>query len=98
MDKTLKFTLTVMSLIILTSIVYLINEIRDNENSRRLYCGKVVQSFISNAGYDRYDKPYVVFYSDSLKKNIAVQTSWQTFVNKKPGDTICFNLSNKDLK
>lgn len=69
-----------------------------DEFTEKNYCGTVVKTFRTDAGYKSMPEAHVVFHSDSLNKNIDVQVTWNTFANVEEGDPICFKLKGRDLK
>ncbi len=69
------------------------------DNTReRLYCGKVVRVYMTPAGYKVTPEKRVVFYNDSLKRNIDVKVTFQTYSNTKVGQRICFDLNRMELE
>lgn len=61
-------------------------------------CGKVNEKFRTGAGYKSRPEAHIVFYSDSLKRNLDVEVSFNTYVNIQVNDNVCFVLSDWDLK
>ena len=69
------------------------------DNTReKSYCGKVIKCYITPAGYKVSPSRHVVFYNDSLKRNIDVRVTNQQFVNTKEGEYICFDLNRMQLE
>ena len=62
-----------------------------------LYCGTVTEKFRTDAGYKSSPQAHVVFYCDSLKRNIDVQVTWNCYANTEPGEPICFSLRDRDI-
>ena len=62
------------------------------------YCGKVVEKFRTDAGYKSSPQAHVVFYNDSLKRNIDVKVTWNCYANTEVGEHICFDLFDRDLE
>ena len=79
--------------VILTSFITLVVVV----NKETRYCGKVVKCYMTSAGYKVHPKRFVVFYNDSLKRNIDVKVNRQTYANTTKGQNVCFNLNNKQL-
>jgi hypothetical protein len=67
----------------------------DSKETR--YCGKVVKVYMTGAGYKVHSEKRVVFYSDSLKRNIDVRVNFQTFSNTKIDEYVCFYLNERQL-
>lgn len=68
------------------------------DNTREVqYCGKVVKVYMTTAGYKVSPSRHIVFYSDSLKRNIDVRVTNQTFVNIVEGQRVCFDLNRMQL-
>lgn len=61
------------------------------------YCGRVVDKYIINE-YRENSARHVIFYNDSLKMNIYVRVTNQTYVNTEIGENICFDLTKKQLQ
>lgn len=62
------------------------------------YCGTIIEKYRSPAGYKIHSKPHVVFYSDSLKRNVDVTVTDNTYVNSYVGKRICFQLSEYQIQ
>lgn len=61
----------------------------------KVYCGKVKEKYLmhkNNGGTHN-----IVFYSDSLKRNINVSVGTGTYFNTNEGETVCFSLSGYQL-
>lgn len=71
-------------------------------NKETLYCGKVIKMFTTDpyqSGKSHYDgKAHIVFYNDSLRRNIFVTVSWNIYANTNIGEDICFKLSKNNLR
>ena len=66
-----------------------------SQTSNKTYCGTVIEKYLlhkNNGGTHN-----IVFYCDELKRNINVSTNVDTYVNKKVGDSVCFELSDYQL-
>lgn len=61
------------------------------------YCGIVTSMYRTNAGYRVNAKAHVIFYCDSLKRKVDVTVSNNTYANIVPGQSVCFNLSEREL-
>jgi len=69
------------------------------DNTREVrYCGKVVKVYMTTAGYKVSPTRHIVFYNDSLKRNIDVRVTNQTFVNIVEGQRVCFDLNRMQLE
>ena len=62
------------------------------------YCGKATSTYRTDAGYKVSPQAHVVFYCDSLKRKIDVKVSDNTYANTVVGESLCFKLSDEDLK
>jgi len=69
-----------------------------NNNKETQYCGKVVKVYMTSAGYKVSSENHIVFYNDSLKRNVDVRVTNQTYVNTKEGQFICFDLNRMQLE
>jgi hypothetical protein len=87
------FTLALM-LLAATKIVW---DKRQDELTARPYCGKVVLTFRTDAGYKTHPMVFVVIYSPRLGRNLCVRTNWTTYVNSPVGSTQCFTLTKSEL-
>ena len=91
----------VIKIIILLGIIGTIGksvEYGININRKTEYCGIITKKFKSSAGYKVREKSYIIFYNDSLKRNIVVNVNYTTYYNSKISDNICFNLRKIDLE
>lgn len=64
-------------------------------NQTKTYCGKVTDKYLlakNNGGV--YN---IVFYCDSLKKNVNVSVTADTYVNTSIGEHVCFDLDEYQL-
>lgn len=59
--------------------------------------GKVIDKFRTDAGYKSTPEAHVVIYSDSLKRNVDIKVTWNTYANAVIGRTLYFKLSEYDL-
>jgi len=66
------------------------------DNSKKLYCGNVVEKFI--IPIKSSSDPHIVFYSDSLKRNIDVIVNFNTYANEQIGETVCFILNDNEIR
>lgn len=66
-------------------------------NKERVYCGNVVERFTLGGGYKVQPEAHIVIYNDSLRRNVDVTTTWNTYVNAQIGDRVCFELGEYDL-
>lgn len=64
---------------------------------KQRYCGNVVQTFRTDAGYKSSPEAHVIFYCDSLKRNVDVEVTWNCYANSQVGKRICFQLYETDL-
>lgn len=68
------------------------------QNKETQYCGKVVSLYMTTAGYKVSSSKHIVFYNDSLKRNIDVKVTNQTYANVVKGQRICFDLNEMQLE
>lgn len=61
------------------------------------YCGVVIEKFRTDAGYKSNPQTHVVFYCDSLQRNIDVKVSFNTYANVYVGKKVCFSLCEYEL-
>ena len=61
------------------------------------YCGIVVEKYRTSGGYKTNPQSHVVFYCDSLKKNIDVNCTNNSYANAEIGKEICFELDDYDV-
>ena len=61
-------------------------------------CGRTIEIYRTNAGYKSNPEAHVVFYSDSLQRNVDVEVSFNTYANIKVNQEVCFMLNEYDLK
>lgn len=54
--------------------------------------------YMTGGGYKVQSQTRVVFYCDSIHRNIDVMVNFQTFSNVQAGDSVCFELSKIDLE
>jgi len=68
-------------------------------NTTKRYCGKVIKCYIQNASveYSSHSEKHLIFYNDSLHRNIDVVVNNQIFANKFIGDNVCFELTKNEL-
>ncbi len=67
---------------------------------KKKYHGKCVQKYISEHSHKNNirTEPIVVFYSDSLKRNIAVENvSWNSYVNITVEKEVSFTLTDREI-
>lgn len=81
-------------LILILSLVFLFSSC----NEERLYCGEITDLYLAGSGSKGREEPHVVFFSDSLQRNIHIQPSWNTYHNLKLKQTVCFKLNEFDLR
>lgn len=78
------------------------NDSEWNDKKYRI-SGKVVNIFLpvtsyhSKSGYYVDSDPHIVVYSDSLKRNVDIQVTWNCYVNMYVGKQVLFLLSKRDL-
>lgn len=82
-------------ILLLVTTVFFISCSDMDEN---LYCGKVIEKFRTDAGYKSSPEAHVVFYNDSLKRNIDVQVTWNAYANTYIGQNVCFKLKNYQIR
>lgn len=80
----------ILILLILTSLVSCNSE-------EKTYCGIVSNKFQTSAGYKVQEKAFVVFYNEELRRNIAVEVTWNCYVNTEIGKNVCFTLTEFQL-
>lgn len=61
------------------------------------YSGTVVDKFRTDAGYKSSPEAHVVFYCDSLHRNIDVKVTWNCYANTSIGERITFTLMERQL-
>lgn len=67
-------------------------------NKTATYCGTVVEKFRTDAGYKSSPQAHIVFYCDSLHRNVDVQVTWNCYANVETGKSVCFELRNRDIE
>lgn len=94
MENKIKIILFVSMVLIFSIIIpgYLTYE----NNKETQYCGNVVDVYMTQSHYGV--TRHVVFYCDSLKRNIDVRVTNQQYVNTKIGQKICFDLNKNQLE
>lgn len=88
MDKDLRNAIICFLIVILGWIVFWFS-VKDDE---KMYCGIVIEKYRVLAGYKVKEQPRIVFYNDSLKRNIDVKVSYDTYSNTKVRESVCFHL------
>ena len=86
----------VISLNVIGGVIFVISGINNTKETQ--YCGKVVRVYMTPAGYKVHPEKRVVFYCDSLKRNVDVKVTFQTYSNTKEGQRICFDLNRMQLE
>ena len=61
------------------------------------FCGKVVDKYIIPPGYREYTERHIIFYNDSLHKNLDVTVSKGDYANIYINDNVCLNLTLQDI-
>ena len=61
------------------------------------YCGRVIEMYRTDAGYKSNPGAHVVFYCDSIKRNIDVKVTFNTYANTALNDEVCFYLRKQQL-
>lgn len=97
MTKKQNILITAFIVLAICGIYMFIKTAIDNTKEVQ-YCGKVVKVYMTPAGYRVYPSMHVVFYCDSLNKNIDVRVTNQQFVNTIVGHQICFELNRMQLE
>lgn len=69
-----------------------------SELEERTYCGKVVDKYRTSAGYKVYEEKHVVFFSDSLKRNIDIQVTDNCYANTNKDEIVCFTLHKHQVE
>ncbi len=69
-----------------------------NEGKEKSYCGKVIAKYSTDAGYKIYPTKHVVFYSNTLLKNIDIEVTDNTYWNTNIGEIVCFNLNKCQVR
>lgn len=64
----------------------------------KMYCDKVIEKYRTSAGYKVKGESHIVFYSDSLKRNIDLTVSDNIYANYFLKDNICFSLFEYQTK
>lgn len=59
--------------------------------------GTVVEKFRTNAAYKRSAEAHVVIFSDSLRRNIDIEVTWNCYANMYTGKKVVFNLREGHL-
>ena len=62
------------------------------------YSGPIVDMYQTSAGYKVKGQNHVIFYNDSLKRNIDVIVTDNCYANCKKGEWVGFDLMNFQLK
>lgn len=60
--------------------------------------GPVVNKFVVGPGYKVSSEAHIVIYSDSLKRNIDIDVTWNTYANAEMGKVLYFNLTERQFK
>lgn len=68
------------------------------KNKTQKYCGIVKEKRIDQAGYKVSAKDYIIFRSEELQRNIAVNVTKNTYYNTSIGERVCFNLTERQTK
>jgi hypothetical protein len=84
-----------MKKIIIVALLILLQSCFEEPKS---YCGKVIEKYRTDAGYKSSPQWHIVYYCDSLKKNIDVQVTPNTYANIYIGKYTCFNLVKFQLR
>ncbi len=58
----------------------------------------MVEKYRTNAGYKTQSESHIVFFSDSLKRNIDIEVSDNTYANFNVGNRIGFELYENQVK
>lgn len=88
--------LSIIIIVLITIIITLVMTIKENKKETQ-FCGKVVNCYVTPAGYKIHSEKHVVFYNDSLKRNIDVKVNNQTYANTVINEFICFDLNKRQL-
>lgn len=94
-----KIILTLVGLMAIAAVIGLSVIIYDFiTDTEERYCGKVINIYKDEAGYKVSSQRHIVFYNDSLKRNVDVRVSNQQYVNTVIGQRICFDLKKWQLE
>lgn len=89
------FAWTILSIVVI--FIIFCGKAAYETEKREQYCGIIVKTYMTNAGYKVQPTRHVVFYNNKLKRNIDVQVNNQTFVNVVEQQNVCFNLNKHQL-
>lgn len=93
MDKDLRNSIVCFSVVIVI-LAWFFLFVRETKSR---YCGVVNEMYRTSAGYKVREQPRIIFYNDSLKRNINIQVSYNTYSNTKIGEFVCFGLYKHNL-
>lgn len=85
-----------MKYLIATLSITLTTLVGCKENPR--YCGVVIEKYRTDAGYKSRPEAHVVFYCESLRRNVDVEVTFNCYANVNVNNNVCFRLSEYDLK
>lgn len=78
-------------------IIFLISVIALSScQKEKPYCGTVTEKYLlhkNNGGTHN-----IVFYSDSLKRNVNISVTDNSYVNIKVGERVCYMLTDYQIK
>lgn len=66
--------------------------------NEKKYCGPVIDMYRTDAGYKSIPKAHVVFYCDSIKRNVDVEVTFNCYANLKKNQNVCFMLNDDQLE
>ena len=84
-----------MRLVLIVLLLLVINSCQ--QPARTEYCGNITEKMILPKGKSS-SVCYLIYYVPELQRNVAVEVSMNTYVNRKVGDRICFKLSEYEIR
>jgi hypothetical protein len=98
MKYKIQLTIAIALLLYLVYGAFSIGKLVYEGRKTETYCGKVVDTYALQTGYRGRAERYVVFYNTTIKRNIEVMVTNQTFVNISKGQPVCFELTKQQLR
>ena len=92
-----KIVISIVAIFIFIYFGLIFNIIRKSVIKHK-YCGTIVHLYETPAGYKVYPEKHVVFYCDSLKRNVDVNVTNQCYCNSWVNKDVCFELSQEKLE
>ncbi len=77
---------------------FLIKRDIDDAQTKKVYCGTVVERFIEPAGYkESSSHPHIVLGLKEFGVNCDVHVTYQTYVNSVLNEEVCFELTDSQI-